>query len=102
MSNFSDLEYEFMNQESNEKRQQDNYYSAQQQDQTNQNENASTFSCVIDRARMIKYSSATSVPPSKASKIVKPLTITPAISSNMNLFYELMQSMPEISKLQIR
>jgi hypothetical protein len=52
------------------------------------------FTCIIDRNRMIKYTSK-----SKSAHVFPQST---SIISNVNIFYELLQSMPELSKLEIK
>ncbi len=54
----------------------------------------SNFTCIIDRNRLIKYTSK-----SKSAHVM-PQSIS--IISNVNIFYELLQSMPELSKLEIK
>lgn len=57
------------------------------------------YSCVIDRSRQLKFNANEVVGPNSQ---VQPLALTPDIAANMNVFYEIIQSMPELSKLQIR
>ncbi len=57
------------------------------------------YSCVIDRRRQIKFNPNEVLGPQSQ---VQPLALTPDILANMNVFYEIIQSMPELSKLQIR
>lgn len=57
------------------------------------------YSCVIDRSRQLKFNPNEVVGPNSQ---VQPLALTPDIVANMNVFYEIIQSMPELSKLQIR
>lgn len=57
------------------------------------------YSCVIDRSRQLKFNAHEVVGPKSQ---VQPLAMTPDIVANMNVFYEIIQSMPELSKLQIR
>lgn len=122
VTNFSDLEYEFMDQESRQQQASDSSMGIQSMDSSLANMNAtvaaatttsssagndsvnSSYSCIVDRHRIIKHSSATATVAAggKQTNKTKQLTLTPAIASNMNLFYELMQAMPELSKLQIR
>ena len=52
------------------------------------------FTCIIDRNRLIKYTSK-----SKSTHVLPQST---SIISNVNIFYELLQSMPELSKLEIK
>lgn len=64
----------------------------------------SLFSCLIDRTRNVKYSS-TSQPnakPKQAANNAASTTASSSLVANVNLFYELLQSMPELSKLEIR
>ncbi len=81
------------------------------------------FSCVIDRNRIIKHSQSYSSKQQQLKQSMNSstnsITVNPnngsnlstsfhlanqptAIVSNVNLFYELIQAMPELSKLQIR
>ncbi len=58
----------------------------------------SYYSCVIDRNRMIKSVNENQ----PQSSLVRPMSLTPDVTSSMNVFYEIIKSMPELSKLQIR
>ncbi len=68
----------------------------------------SFYSCVIDSYRIIKpntnqiFGSTSSGSNGVLRNQIQTLTLTSEIISNMNLFYELIDSMPELSKLQIR
>ena len=67
------------------------------------NTNNSAYYCIVDRNRLIKYSSTSSSGLSKlksASSNVLPQSSS--IISNINLFYDLLQSMPELSKVEIK
>ena len=55
---------------------------------------SNNFACVIDRNRLLKYTFK-----SKSSHALPQST---AVISNVNIFYELLQSMPELSKLEIK
>ena len=62
--------------------------------------NLNYYSCVIDRSRNVKLVNADQ--PAGQAVSVKALNLTPEVNSNMNVFYEIIKSMPELSKLQIR
>jgi hypothetical protein len=57
-------------------------------------QNLSNFTCLIDRNRLVKYTSK--------SKSFHTFPQSTSIIANMNNFYELLQSMPELSKLEIK
>lgn len=57
----------------------------------------SIYSCLIDRNRIVKYTSTSNQSKSKNSQ-----PQTSNFLANVNLFYELLQSMPELSKFEIR
>ena len=59
------------------------------------------YSCVVDRNRMVRQSNITNSA-NRSSKLIYPTSLPVSITNNMNVFYELIQSMPELSKLQIR
>lgn len=57
------------------------------------NDIKTNFTCLIDRNRLVKYTSQ--------SKSFHTFPQSTSIIANMNNFYELLQSMPELSKLEI-
>ncbi len=94
MTNFSNLEYEFIDEERRSE------FGLEQASFTSTSDlnNTSQYACIIDRNRTIKP-----LPNNLNIKTKsKQFNLTPLITTNMNLFYELMQSMPEISKMQIK
>ena len=60
----------------------------------NNNNNGSVPICILDRNRMIKYAS----PLFQNQILNKPTRLMP----NLNLFYELIKSMPELSNFEVR
>ena len=58
------------------------------------------YSCVVDRNGQMKLNTNQVIAATHCQ--VQPLAITPDIMTNSNVFYEIIQSMPELSKLQIR
>jgi hypothetical protein len=66
----------------------------------------SFYSCVVDRYRLIKPNTSQVFGITGSGGNLgsqgQTLALTTEITSNMNLFYELTESMPEVSKLQIR
>lgn len=80
MSNFSEIESELIDEESN--------INDNELKNSNKKNNNLIYSCVIDRNQMIKNSL------SKKSNPVK--------QSNMNLYHELFKAMPELSEMNIR
>jgi hypothetical protein len=61
---------------------------------TNNNQTNNAPCCIIDRNRMIKYAS-----PIFQNQILNKPT---RLMSNLNLFYELIKSMPELSNFEVR
>jgi hypothetical protein len=68
--------------------------------------------CIVDRNRLVRdsYCSSSGVttpstPPGVATKTIQQLQqqqLPPLIANNINTFYELIQSIPELSKLSIK
>ncbi len=59
------------------------------------------YSCVLDRNRMINLINEDQPTPND-KYLANTINFNNEISSNINLFYEIIKSMPELSKLQIK